>query len=52
MGCMCMECRFATVIEDENGKMLSVCSNRKSDNFLVELDIAFDNCEVGMIDGD
>lgn len=50
MACMCMECRFARVIEDENEKLLSVCCNRKSDNFLVEVSIAFDSCEFGMID--
>ena len=37
-------------IEDENGKSFQICANRKSDNFLVELEIAFDNCEIGMID--
>ena len=50
MGCMCAECRFAKVIEDEQGKLFSVCANRKSDNFLTELEIAFDNCEIGMVD--
>ena len=50
MGCMCMECKYARVIEDENGKLFQICANRKSDNFLVELEIAFDNCEFGLID--
>ena len=50
MGCMCMECKYARAIEDENGKSFQICANRKSDNFLVELEIAFDNCEIGMID--
>ena len=50
MGCMCMECRFSRVIEDENRELLSVCANRKSENFLVELSIAFDSCEAGMIE--
>ena len=50
MGCMCMECRFSRVIEDENGELLSVCANRQSENFLDELIIAFDSCEVGMIE--
>lgn len=50
MACMCMECRFARVIEGENEKLFSVCCNRKSDNFLVEVSSAFDSCEFGMID--
>ena len=50
MGCMCMECKYERVIEDENGKLFQICANRKSVNFLVELEIAFDNCEIGMID--
>lgn len=50
MGCMCAECRFAKVIEDEQGKLFSVCAHRESDNFLTELEIAFDNCEIGMVD--
>lgn len=50
MACMCMECKFVRVIEDENGELLSVCSNRKSENFLAELEIAFDSCEFGMLD--
>ena len=50
MGCCCMECRFVRIIEDENGDLLAVCANRKSDKFLNELEMSFDNCEVGMID--
>ena len=45
-----MECKYARVIEDENGKLLQICTNRKSDNFLVELEIAFDNCEFGKVE--
>lgn len=50
MGCMCMECRFIRIVEDENGDLFSICANRKSENFLKELSIAFDNCEIGIID--
>ena len=51
MGCMCMECKYARVVEDENGKLFQICTNRKSDNFLSELEIAFDNCEFGKVEG-
>ena len=50
VGCMCMECRFTKVLVDEKGQLFSVCTNRKSDNFLVELEIAFDECDFGMLD--
>ena len=50
MGCMCMECRFVRIVEDENGDLFSICANRKSENFLTELSLAFDNCEIGIID--
>ena len=50
MSCMCMECQFLRVVEDENGDLFSICSNRKSENFLTELSIAFDSCEIGTIE--
>lgn len=52
MGCMCMECRYVKIVQDENGDLFSICTNRKSDNFLTELRLAFDNCEVGRIEDD
>lgn len=52
MGCMCMECRFVKIVQDENGDLFSICTNRKSDNFLTELSLAFDNCEAGMLEDD
>ena len=50
MGCMCAECDFVRIIEDEKGKRLAVCANRQSDNFLTEVIFAFSNCEVGMVE--
>lgn len=50
MGCVCAECKFAVVIRDNHNKVLSVCVCRESDNFLRELSIAFDNCELGVVD--
>ena len=50
MGCMCMECRFMQIVEDENGDLFSICANRKSENFLAELSLAFDSCEIGIIE--
>ena len=52
MGCMCMECKFVKIIQDQNGDLLSICCNRKSDNWLTELSLAFDNCENGLIEDD
>ena len=51
MGCMCAECDFARIIEDEKGKLFAVCANRQSDNFLDEVSLAFSNCDVGVVDG-
>ena len=51
MGCMCIECEFARIIEDEKGKRLAVCANRQSDNFLTEVILAFDDCDVGVVEG-
>ena len=50
MGCMCMECRFIRIVEDENGDLFPICANRKSENFLRELSLAFDSCEIGTIE--
>lgn len=50
MGCMCYECRFAVTGKDNHNKLIEICVCRESDNFLKELDLAFDNCEVGEID--
>lgn len=50
MGCMCAECRFVRILQDENGDLFSVCTNRKSEEFLKEISFAFDNCEVGMVE--
>ena len=52
MGCMCAECRFAKIVQDENGDLFATCTNRKSDNFLTEISFAFDNCDVGMVEDD
>lgn len=50
MGCMCMECQFMRIVEDENGDLFSICANRKSENFLKEMSLAFDNCEIGIVE--
>ena len=52
MACMCYECRFRRVIEDENGKPFSICVNRRSYSYLNELEIAFDYCELGEIENE
>ena len=50
MGCRCMECQFLRIVEDENVDLFSICANRKSGNFLKEVSIAFDSCEIGTIE--
>lgn len=50
MGCMCMECLFAERLIDSNAQLLCVCLHRQSDNFLKELDLNYDNCELGAVE--
>lgn len=50
MGCMCAECKYKEIVRDNHGKFVCVCVCRESDNFLHELEIAFDNCEFGFVD--
>lgn len=52
MGCMCNECKYAKIVQDEKGDLFCICTNRESDNFLTELHLAFDNCEIGVIEDD
>ena len=50
MGCECIKCKFRTVVEDNEGNLLSICVHRESDNFLTQVNIAFDNCELGELE--
>lgn len=50
MGCRCMECQFLRIVEDENVDLFSICANRKSENFLKEVRISYDSCEIGTIE--
>ena len=50
MGCECIKCKFRTVVEDNNDELLSICCHRDSDNFLKQLSVAFDKCEVGELE--
>ena len=50
MGCMCAECMFSKIVQDENGDLFAICPNRKSENFLKEISFAFDRCDFGMVD--
>ncbi len=40
----CLWCVHDTVLEDNDGKRLHVCVNRRSGKFLEELDILEDGC--------
>lgn len=50
MGCMCAECKYAEIVRDNHEKLIVICVCRESDNFLHELEIAFDNCDFGFVD--
>lgn len=50
VGCMCMECKYTQICQDENGDLFVFCRNRKSENFLKEISLAFDDCDFGMLE--
>lgn len=50
MCCMCAECKYAEMVRDNHEKLIAVCVCRESENFLHELEIAFDNCDFGVVD--
>ena len=53
VGCMCVECQFLRILEDENDHLFSICANRKSKNFLTEVSLIFgSSCEIGAIEND
>lgn len=45
-----MECKYAKALRDNHDEILSICMCRESKNFLHRLDIAFDNCNYGVVD--
>ena len=49
--CMCVECQFLRIVEDENDRLFSICANRKSKNFLTEVSLIFgSSCKIGAIE--
>ena len=46
---MCYECKFMSLLRDNEDKLFAVCTHREAD-FLCELDYAFSNCGLGVID--
>jgi hypothetical protein len=51
MGCMCGDCQYTKICQDENGDLFVICCNRKSENFLKEISLAFDDCDFGKVEG-
>lgn len=49
-GCMCLECKYYDVVTDNHENTVAICVCRESENFLHELEIAFDNCDFGIVD--
>ena len=50
MGCMCFDCQYEIICQDENGELFTICCNRKSENFLKEIMVAFDSCDFGRVE--
>lgn len=51
MGCMCMDCAFARTVRDNHKNLFTICVCRESGNFLHQLDLIDDNCEIGIVAG-
>lgn len=42
----CLFCKYSNaIVEDNHGDLHTLCSCRESENFLKEVDIAFDYCD-------
>lgn len=52
MGCMCGDCQYTKICQDEKGDLFVICCNRKSENFLKEISLAFDSCDFGRVEDD
>lgn len=49
-GCMCMECKYREAIRNNHEDLLSICVCRESENYLHQIEIAFDDCDFGVVD--
>jgi hypothetical protein len=45
-----MECKYYDVVTDNHENTVAICVCRESEKFLHELEIAFDNCDFGIVD--
>ena len=52
MGCMCGDCQYTKILQDEKGDLFAICCNRKSENFLKEISLSFDDCDFGRVEDD
>jgi hypothetical protein len=52
MGCMCMECKYATVVTDNHGKYHRICVRAESLDFLRSVSTAWGECDDGEIETD
>ena len=50
MGCMCGDFQYTKICRDENCDLFVICCNRKSENFLKEISLAFDSCDLGKVE--
>lgn len=50
MGCRCLKCKFYSVVSDNHDDLHSICVCKESDDFLKEIEIAFHNCDYGVVD--
>lgn len=49
----CLDCKYSDqLVRDNHGKLHCICSCKESDEFLKEIEIAFDGCGCGQEDDD
>ena len=50
MGCMCMECAFREIVQDNHDDLHGICVCRESEFFLKKVSAVFDSCDSGMVE--
>ena len=47
---MCGDCQYTKILQDEKGDLFVTCCNRKTENILKEISLAFDSCDYGKVE--
>jgi hypothetical protein len=50
MGCICIDCKFREVVQDNHDDLHGICVCRESEFFLKKVSAVFDSCDFGMVE--